>query len=259
MAVPGSSEVDTHRPVRPTLQHAVISQQADPARGVSLDQHRFAISHRVSVWCAVAQDREYHPKHLVGGGHDGAPVSAAYGQRLMVAAELALVGAHRAVSTFDEHRAQHLAASAGRGMVALAGALAIARTKACPGRQMLRLGKRGQVRSHLDRDRARRRAVDSGDRLEQAHPVGEGRDWVGAALECRGNGMSPGGGRGQAGRADQDATATRDAMPAPRCAVQLRVLTVHGRCGSATVTEVLPKPRSASTPGGRVRWWRANE
>ena len=39
---------------------------------------------------------------------------------------------------------------------------------------MLRLGKRGQVRAHLDHDRARRRAIDSGDRLEQAHPVGEG-------------------------------------------------------------------------------------
>ena len=57
----------------------------------------------------------------------------------------------------------------------------------------------------------------------------------------------------------QEAVATRASIAPSRCAVQLRVVTAHGARESATVTEVLWNPRSATTPAGSARWWRAKE
>ena len=47
----------------------------------------------------------------------------------------------------------------------------------------------------------------------------------------------------------------RASIAPSRCAVQFRVVTAHGARGSATVTEVLWNPRSASMPAGSARWW----
>ena len=59
----------------------------------------------------------------------------------------------------------------------------------------------------------------------------------------------------------QEAVAIRASIAPSRCAVQLRVVTAHGACESATVTEVLwnPIPRSIAKCAGSARWCRAKE
>ena len=108
-----------------------------------------------------------HPQELVRGGHDGALVAAAPHQRLVIATELAPVGARCGVSTFDEHRAQGLAPATGAGAAALAGAAVIARTQARPCGEALGAAEGVEVvGADLGEDGAGRGAVDAGDGLE---------------------------------------------------------------------------------------------
>ena len=66
-------------------------QHRDPARRVTLDHHRFVVGFGVAIGRAGGQDAEDDAQHLVGGGDGGALEAAPDGERLVIAAELAVV------------------------------------------------------------------------------------------------------------------------------------------------------------------------
>ena len=70
----------------------------------------------------------------MGGGDGGALEAAAHGERLVIAAELAVVGARGAVSTLDEDFAQGGITPSGSSEAAFAGTFVVARTQPRPGR-----------------------------------------------------------------------------------------------------------------------------
>ena len=78
---------------------AVFFEHRNPARGVALDHHRLVVGVGVAVRSAGGQDAEQDAHHLVGGGDGGALEAASYAERLVIAAELAIVGARGAVGT----------------------------------------------------------------------------------------------------------------------------------------------------------------
>ena len=114
----------------------------------------------------------------------------------------------------------------------------------------------------IHRTRARPSAPSGPPRRPSRRPRYEGRP--GRFPRTRAAGLERGGvaGRGSGGSyrvPDQDAVAARASIAPSRCAVQFRVVTVHGARDPATVREVLWNPRSASTPAGSDRWLRAKE
>ena len=105
------------------MQQVELFELPQPARGVALDDDALVIDHRVAVWLPVAQHREDATCELVRCGHGGALVAAAtHGQRLVIALELAVLGACGAVGALDQRRANRGVAGAGAGVAAFAGA-----------------------------------------------------------------------------------------------------------------------------------------